>query len=317
MQPLVSVIIPSYNVEKYLADACNSVIEQTYSKWEALIIDDGSIDKTSEIAKEYCKNDERFKYIYKENAGLSAARKTGIDNCKGDFIQFLDADDILLPKRFELLLGEYEKTENNVVLYTDFWVGLNDEVFDKRVPSSRPIGLERDLNFDDMYYLWHQKFLFVPASLLFRKDCFDNIKYDSSLRAVEDWDLYLSLASSGYKFRSINSKLIVYRNNPDGLSKNGRLIRHYFYLVLNKWRSTSSISKKNFYKKCGIEFSNQIFRFIFNNESLLGFPINNNRSNTEKLVGKVKISFFTIIFLSERLYKLLKKQFYKIRFTST
>jgi len=316
MKPLISVIIPSYNVEKYLADACNSVIEQTYSKWEALIIDDGSTDKTSEIAKEYCNKNERFKYIYKENAGLSAARKTGIYNCKGEFIQFLDADDILLPTRFETLLKEYTTTEINVILYTDFWVGLDDSVHGKRITSSRPIGLNKDLDFDDLYFPWHQKFLFVPACLFFKREHFENIKYDSSLRAVEDWDLYLSLASSGYKFRPINNKLVVYRNNPDGLSTNNSLIRHYFYTVLNKWRFTTNQSRTNFFKKCGIEYSNQLFKYIFNKEPMLGFPIvSGNRKWVETIINRVKISVNTLIYLLKRIYALFVKQFSKMGFT--
>ena len=93
--PKVSVIIPAYNQDKYLEDALNSVLNQTFTDWDCIVVDDGSTDNTEEIAKKYVKIDNRFKYIYQKNKGLAGARNTGIKHARGNFIQFLDSDDVI------------------------------------------------------------------------------------------------------------------------------------------------------------------------------------------------------------------------------
>ena len=88
--PLVTVIVPCYNQGEYLNDALLSILNQTYSKWECIIINDGSRDNTSEIANFWCKQDHRFKYLKKDNGGLSSARNAGLKISIGKYIQFLD-----------------------------------------------------------------------------------------------------------------------------------------------------------------------------------------------------------------------------------
>ena len=85
---LVSIIIPLFNAEKYLVETLNSVVSQTYSNWECIIVDDGSTDFSERIVKEYCKQDERFKYYYQNNSGPSVARNFAFKQSSGDYIQF-------------------------------------------------------------------------------------------------------------------------------------------------------------------------------------------------------------------------------------
>ena len=105
-KPLVSVIIPFLNEERFLSEAIESVIHQTYPEWEMILVDDGSSDKSSDIAKAYaCKNADKINYAEHEghaNKGLSASRNLGIYRAKGDFIAFLDADDVWLPEKLQL-----------------------------------------------------------------------------------------------------------------------------------------------------------------------------------------------------------------------
>ena len=98
---LVSIITPCYNGARYISETINSVISQTYTDWEMLIIDDGSKDNSSEIIKEFEKSDNRIHYIYQQNAGSAAARNNGIREAKGQYIALLDADDIWLPEFLE------------------------------------------------------------------------------------------------------------------------------------------------------------------------------------------------------------------------
>ena len=95
MNPLISVIVPCYNQAQYLEECLQSVLDQTYQNWECIIVNDGSSDDTEEIANKWSKNDERIKYIYKENEGLSSARNLGVKISLGEFIYFIDSDDSL------------------------------------------------------------------------------------------------------------------------------------------------------------------------------------------------------------------------------
>ena len=99
---LVSIIIPCYNYGWLLAETLDSVLAQTHQQWECLVIDDGSTDTTQEVATSYQARDSRFRYVYQPNAGMSAARNHGMQLAKGEYIQFLDADDLLVPQKLEL-----------------------------------------------------------------------------------------------------------------------------------------------------------------------------------------------------------------------
>ncbi len=95
MNPKISVIVPVYNVEKYLRRCIDSILSQTFSDFELLLIDDGSKDKSGDICDEYVAKDVRIKVFHKANAGVSSARNLGLDKAKGEFIFFVDSDDFL------------------------------------------------------------------------------------------------------------------------------------------------------------------------------------------------------------------------------
>lgn len=101
---LVSVIIPIYNVEQYLNQCVQSVVEQTYKNLEIILVDDGSPDQCGKMCDAYAKNDQRIKVIHKENGGLSEARNIGIDSATGEYIAFIDSDDFVMPDMIERLL---------------------------------------------------------------------------------------------------------------------------------------------------------------------------------------------------------------------
>lgn len=112
---LVSVIIPMYNCERYIKEALDSVSAQTFENWEAILVNDGSTDNTEQICKEYAKKDLRFKYISKENGGTLLARKTGLENSKGEFIANLDGDDIYLPCFLEKMVEKIKEENSDFV----------------------------------------------------------------------------------------------------------------------------------------------------------------------------------------------------------
>lgn len=106
-----SIIIPVYNVEKYLHECLDSVLGQSFPDWEAVCVNDGSTDGSAVILKEYSERDNRFRIVEQQNAGLSAARNTGMEYATGDFVLFLDSDDWLEPKALEILAGSLEGEE--------------------------------------------------------------------------------------------------------------------------------------------------------------------------------------------------------------
>lgn len=108
--PKISVIVPVYNVEKYLRRCIDSILAQTFTDFELLLIDDGSKDSSGEICDEYARNDERVRVFHKENGGVSSARNLGLDNAKGEWVSFVDADDIIYSNNLDIL---FEVARNN------------------------------------------------------------------------------------------------------------------------------------------------------------------------------------------------------------
>ncbi len=114
--PLVSIVVPIYNVKQYLNECLDSLAKQTYSNIEVLLINDGSTDESGDMAREYTKKDSRFKYFSQHNQGLSAARNTGLENAKGDYIAVVDSDDWVEPDYIEVMLDEAKRTDADVTV---------------------------------------------------------------------------------------------------------------------------------------------------------------------------------------------------------
>lgn len=121
----ISVIVPIYNVEKYLDKCINSIVNQTYQNLEIILVDDGSPDKCYQICDEWAKKDARINVIHKKNGGVSSARNAGLDVATGDFIGFVDGDDIIAPDFYETLADEAEK--NSADISACFFKYYNDD----------------------------------------------------------------------------------------------------------------------------------------------------------------------------------------------
>ena len=118
MAPKISIIIPMYNVEKYLTRCLDSVKNQTFSDWVAICVDDGSPDKSGKIAEEYAKHDKRFIVVHKENGGLSDARNAGMKYVKTKYVMFLDSDDFIHPQTMEIAYNLAEQNKSDIVSFT-------------------------------------------------------------------------------------------------------------------------------------------------------------------------------------------------------
>ena len=126
MDKLISIIVPVYNVEKYVAECIESIIKQTYQNLEILLIDDGSTDNSGKICDKYAEKDKRIKIIHKENGGVSSARNLGLDLAQGEYIAFIDSDDFVSNKYIESLYSAIEHKDAEIVLskYSNYMLSI-------------------------------------------------------------------------------------------------------------------------------------------------------------------------------------------------
>jgi len=243
MNPLISVIVPSYNSEEYISETLLSVKHQSYLDWECLIIDDGSTDTTKIIVDKIIQQDKRFKYFYKENTGLSDSRNYGISLARGEFVQFLDSDDILFPDKLSISIKQYySKNSNNTIYFSDFqFTKYNnpyetDNSIKKLYKDISKIG---PIDFKKLYNEWDVDFVIPTHAFIFPIAIFENKKYDQSLKSKEDWDFYLSILSDGNTtFEPIDYIGCGYRVRSNSMSQDLSKMMFYSLVVLHKWKST-------------------------------------------------------------------------------
>jgi glycosyltransferase involved in cell wall biosynthesis len=218
-QPLVSVIIPNYNHAEYVGDAVRSALAQDYHNHEIIVVDDGSTDDSRTVIAQF---GDWVHYIYQENAGLSAARNTGIRASKGSLIGVLDADDMYEPDFLGTLLSALEECPDADGIYCGYqFVDHKDSLLPQI--EARPVAP------DKLYGALLDGDFFVPESILLHRYVYDNVGlFDESLRACEDWDVWLR-ATKEFKIIHSNKILTRHRVLPGSMSTdplrmlNGRL----------------------------------------------------------------------------------------------
>ena len=214
--PKVSIIVPCYNQAQFLHEALQSVLDQTYANWECIIVDDGSPDHTEEIAKKWIEKDSRFIYLYKENGGLSTARNLGLNKVKGEYIQFLDSDDVLDNRKLELSIKELHLDKNINVVISNF------RMFSMNIAkSSEPFcELNLDLiNFESILYNWDHGINIPIHCGLFQSNLFVNFRFQEELKAKEDWIMWLTLLSNNVNIVYLDDSLVFYRKHAKSMTK--------------------------------------------------------------------------------------------------
>ncbi|NEQ85406.1 MAG: glycosyltransferase [Moorea sp. SIO2I5] len=222
--PKVSVIIPAYNSMAYLPETVDSVLKQTFTDFEILIIDDGSSDGVDQWAAELV--DSRVKFIAQANQGVSVARNTGIAQAQGEYIALLDSDDLWEPTKLEKQVRCLDDHPKVGLVHS--WVALVDE-------HSQPTGrffipsAERDV--------WQQLVECNPitcSSVMARSCCFETTGgFDPNLRSAEDWDMWIRIAAH-YPFVLIKQPLAYYRLLPTSKSKNCQLVEKSLTRIIEK-----------------------------------------------------------------------------------
>jgi glycosyltransferase involved in cell wall biosynthesis len=221
---LVSVIIPAYNQGHFLAEAVQSVLDQTYSAVEVLVVDDGSTDDTAVVGQSFA--DARVHYIYQENRGLSGARNTGIRQAQGRYLTFLDSDDYFLPEKISLLMKAFAQNPT-WGLVAGQSIPVNEEgqqiaaTFDRPVPANAA------------ELLLHNP-LHVGSVLLKRSWQEQAGFFDETLRSYEDWDMWLRLALAGCPMGWVAQPVSCYRFHSNQMTRDGRQMTTATFMVLDK-----------------------------------------------------------------------------------
>lgn len=197
--PKVSVIIPTFNCAKYILNTIDSVLVQTYSDIEIIVIDDGSLDKTKEVLKKYY---NKIRYLYQANSGPAAARNLGIRKSHGTYIAFLDADDVFMPEKIERQVRCLEENTSLGLVYCDACTSYEDGT---KIGS---INAERRAYSGHVFdKLFLDCFILTPTVMI-RKECFNKIGYfNECLKRSEDYEFYLRIAKE-YEIGYLNEVMV-------------------------------------------------------------------------------------------------------------
>ena len=208
--PLVSLIIPAYNSRAYICDAVDSCLAQTYPNCEVVVVDDGSTDATPDLLR--TRYGDRIRLIQQANRGAAGARNTGVREARGEYVQFCDSDDRLLPEKVQAGWQLFQQMPEIALVYTFAKIVLPDDVTEVPLPDV-------ELPSGDLFCLLlcgYGNFVGTSTVMVRRQAVLEVGGFDESLAVAEDWDLWLRLASR-WPFGAINESLMIYRKRPGSL----------------------------------------------------------------------------------------------------
>jgi glycosyltransferase involved in cell wall biosynthesis len=209
---MVSIIIPTYNSSRYIKEAVDSALAQTYRDIEVIVVDDGSRDETAVILKPYIES-KKITYIHQENKGLAGARDAGIRVARGEFIALLDSDDIFLSNKIERQVGYLEAHPECGVCYCDVAHFYEEEP--EKLFKLNYIYYSGDEVFPNLL----KKNFINPLSVVLRRSEIDRVGlFDESYRTSEDWEYWIRLSYHGVRFCFLPEILAKYRMRKSSLS---------------------------------------------------------------------------------------------------
>jgi glycosyltransferase involved in cell wall biosynthesis len=214
--PLVSVIIPVYNAQQFIREALDSIFRQTYKNIEVIVVNDGSSDQTENIITGQYK--DRVRYFSQANSGPSKARNAGLKNAKGEYVAFLDVDDVWHPNKIEEQVNSFLRNSNFEMIYTDYQVIDIDEPVQFLLEPG-----EIELQPCTFRQILFGKLVATPTVMI-KKDVLLNIGgYNEALLTGEDIELYLKVAQL-FRIGFLNKTYVVVRKHKKNLTKNRRAV---------------------------------------------------------------------------------------------
>lgn len=205
--PIISVLLPVFNAENFIYEAVRSILAQSFTNFELIVINDGSSDGTKIILEGLREQDQRVILISRENKGLVESLNEGIDHARGKWIARMDADDIALPQRFERQLKYLEQTGADVCGSWMRYFGAGDQRIWKTFQTDEAIKM-------DMLF----KCPLAHPTVIVRAKLIKNLRYDKAWEKAEDYELWTRAAMAGWKMANIQEVLLLYRRHKEQIS---------------------------------------------------------------------------------------------------
>lgn len=297
MSSLVSIIIPTYNRCDIIGETLNSIIAQTYSCWECIVVDDGSIDYTIELMEFYCTLDSRIIFIKRPAAkqkGANACRNYGFKFCNGEFVNWFDSDDLMHPEFLRLKIDALKKT-NSICCISKI------QKF-SQTDSLRKYGKILTVEYQDIFEdLIMEKIAIPTHNPMWRKKYLLNlILFDEELQQSQDLDFHSRIFYKEKRIETVEKVLLYMRTGHDSISNNFYLnLPKYFYSFLKVRTNLLILSKENLkINKFLVHQSLGIFRYMLSLKDYKSCNILLNliKSHSIDKTLKFKFSFYKIIF---------------------
>lgn len=251
MTPQVSIIIPTFNREYLIGETLDSVLAQTFLNWECIVVDDGSNDTTEEIIKSYSEKDPRFKFYHRpreKEKGASACRNYGLEKSKGQYIQFLDSDDVISKEKLEMQVGILEK-DPFISLVTCIWGRFSDNPNNAEIYKDLKSYNDFDEPLDLINALANSLGFFPIHAYLIRKSIIAKAGYwNEYLSLNDDAEFMLRVISNSDKICFSSKALALYRlpqkNNLSSYTDEGKVID-----AISSWKLIEAYLKIRFKKE--------------------------------------------------------------------
>lgn len=243
LQPVVSIIIPCYNYAAFLPETCRSLVDQSFTSWECILVNNGAFRDTKAAAEKICSQDKRFIYIEAENTGPSAARNEGLKLARGKYIQFLDADDRLANDKLKEHVAVLENNPGLDLVYGPVKYFTSDfpEETRKQIMDLSDAGKNgHDGDGKALFSILIRKNIFVINSPLTRKRVFDEAgHFNEQLKQLEDWELWLRCCEyiRSFTYCKVEKTAALVRFHAGSLSRDTVGMRsHYLAVLLMQFR---------------------------------------------------------------------------------
>lgn len=281
---LISIIVPVYKAEKYLCECIDSILSQTYENFELILVDDGSPDNSGKICDEYAEKDKRIKVIHKENGGVSSARNMGLDNANGEYITFIDSDDVVDKQYLELMYNKLVETHSDICFckMESFVETINDKV---KNDSFEIFDVSDNNKNKFIIDFFGGKYDYSSCGILYDRAIISNVRFNESIKNNEDFLFTLNCLLNCNRVSLISNVLYNYRINTSSVTKN--YIKNFFEQSVAVYNELDELYKNNqISKKCLDIYACRSSYFLVNNELKYKNP------NYKEKIKEIKSSLF-------------------------
>jgi glycosyltransferase involved in cell wall biosynthesis len=299
---LVSIIIPTYNRANLITETLDSVLAQTYTNWECIVVDDGSTDDTDNVLATYCKKDARFQYHHRpknREKGANACRNYGFELSKGEYVNWFDSDDVMHQDKLLIQVKALKKSNYNFsVCQTLVFENSIENIIGLRGKSIYSNNIFED-------YL-KQKIIWLTQAPLWKKKFLKQLDYlfDEELQAAQEWEFHCRVLNVCSNYNVVDKELVYLRQHGGSISSNSNMrikLLNYFvarYKVYTNKTILLSEEASNYLEGMMLFYFKYMIRYNFMKESFLAFKLlvlNRNLSLKAKFASFMSIVSFTLL----------------------